>query len=214
MIQFCSVKHQFSKFEHIEFADFKAGKGDHYLITGNSGSGKTTLLHIAGGLLSPTEGEVIIGETLIYKLKPFQLDSFRGKNIGVIYQQPHLIKSLSVIENVLAALYFAGKKPDTKKAEQLLSALDLSKLKNKKPFALSQGQAQRVAVARAVINEPAVILADEPTSSLDDENSLLVTDMLKQTAQSINAVLLITSHDNRIKPQFQNIIHLKMQKAQ
>ena len=214
MIQFSSVRHQFNKSEEIEISDFRVNKGEHCLITGNSGSGKTTLLHIAGGLLCPTEGEVIINETPIYKCKPYQLDSFRGKNIGIIYQKPYLIKSLSVIENVLAALYFAGEKPDTKKAEQLLSGLDLLKLKNKRPFALSQGQAQRVAVARAVINKPAIILADEPTSSLDDENSILVMEMLKQTAQSINAILLTTSHDNRIKGGFKNIIHLQMQKAQ
>lgn len=212
MIDFRSVWHHYSDSNKIEFRDIRLNKGEHALITGNSGSGKTTLLHIAGGLLKPKGGEVIIDSTSVYKQSQRKLDAFRGKNIGIVFQKPSLIKSLSVIDNVLSALYFSGKKTDIQKAINILKELNISEIKDKKPFELSLGQAQRVAVARAVINEPALILADEPTSNLDDENSFSVINLLQNTALKINAVLLVTSHDSRLKSCFSNIIHLETQK--
>ncbi|MDQ3191363.1 MAG: ATP-binding cassette domain-containing protein [Bacteroidota bacterium] len=209
MIEILSLKHKYSNSQRIEFNDFKFKNGEHALITGSSGSGKTTLLHIVAGLLKPESGEVTMQSINLYKLNSRKLDSFRGKNIGIVFQKRHLIKSLTVIENVISAMYFSGKKPDSEIALNLLKELNIEEIKDKKPFELSQGQAQRVAVARAVINQPALILADEPTSSLDDENSVLVINLLKKAALKINAVLLVTSHDNRLKPSFEKIIHLK-----
>ncbi|HET6242954.1 MAG: ATP-binding cassette domain-containing protein [Bacteroidetes bacterium] len=213
MIEFRSLKHQYANSASIEFSDTRIDSGDQVLITGKSGSGKTSLLHITGGLLKPTFGEVIMETTSIYKLSPRKLDSYRGKNIGIVFQRPYLIKSLTVIENILAALYFSGKKVDNAKALLQLRALNIEELKDKRPFELSHGQAQRVSVARAVINCPEIILADEPTSSLDDENCFSVIKLLQQTAKGINASLLVTSHDNRLKACFEKGIHLEMQKT-
>jgi putative ABC transport system ATP-binding protein len=178
------------------------------LITGNSGKGKTTLLHLLAGILRPDKGEILIDKIDISKYSEKKLDQFRGKNIGLILQQSHFIASLTVLENVVLASWLASGKKATEKAVQLLTELDLESQIHKLPSQLSIGQQQRVSIARALINEPKLLLADEPTSSLDDENAMKVADLLHKLAKDYKASLVIVTHDQRLKNKFPNQIHL------
>lgn len=178
------------------------------LITGSSGKGKTTLLHLLAGILKPKSGAIKINNADICLLTGKKLDSFRGQHIGIIFQQSHFVASLSVLENILLAQYLSGRKKDELQAKQLLTDLDVSSQQNKKPTQLSIGQQQRVSIARALINKPNLLLADEPTSSLDDENCLIVAELLQQQAKQFNTALIIVTHDNRLKNIFHQSIHL------
>lgn len=178
------------------------------MITGGSGKGKTTLLHLLGGLLRPVSGEITIDTTNINALSEKELDHFRGKNIGLVLQQSHFISSLNVLENVELASWLSDKKKKTEKAQNLLEQLDLKDQLYKLPSQLSIGQQQRVSIARALINEPKLLLADEPTSSLDDENAMIVANLLSDLSKKYNAALVIVTHDQRLKERFTNIISL------
>ncbi len=199
MIKIKDVEHSYASGQKISFSDLEIENGDQWLIIGGSGKGKTTLLHILGGILKPTFGNIEINETAINLLEGSALDKFRGKHIGIIFQQPHLIKNFSVLNNVLAAQYFAGLVQNKNEVLQVLDQLGLADKANAKPDELSQGQMQRVAIARAVINKPTIIIADEPTSALDDENTEVVLGLLQSLAKTNNATLLIATHDDRIK---------------
>lgn len=208
MIQVRSVSHQYKGTEMIAFNDLFIERGEKWLLLGESGSGKSTLLHILTGILKPTLGEVIIDKTDIYKLSPRKLDRFRGTNIGVVFQQPHLIKSLTVTENLLIAQSFAGLPVDKTKIDEVLTELGLFGKKDNYPFELSQGQLQRASIARAVINKPVLLIADEPTASLDNRNTDAVIDLLLGLSDSMNATLVVSTHDDRIKRRFTNEYNL------
>lgn len=199
MIKIKDVEHCYVPGQKITFPDWEVAKGEQWLIIGGSGKGKTTLLHLLGGLLKPTFGNLKINETSINLLEGSALDAFRGKNIGIVFQQPHLIKNFSVLNNVIAAQYFAGVQQNKQHALQVLEQLGIADKANAKPDELSQGQMQRVAIARAVVNKPAILIADEPTSALDDENTEAVLNLLQSMAKANNATLLIATHDDRIK---------------
>ena len=173
------------------------------LVLGKSGSGKTTLLHILGGLLKPQSGDVIIDGTSIYSLKGNALDKFRGEKIGIVFQKPHILSALTVMENLQIANYFVGKNKQGT-IERNLMELGISDKKSAKLDTLSEGEAQRVSIARALANEPKVILADEPTASLDDENAENVIRLLKIQAQRLQAVLIVVTHDQRVKNHIAN----------
>jgi ABC-type lipoprotein export system ATPase subunit len=192
----------------FRFPDFTCGAGEHWLMLGQSGCGKTTLLHLIAGLLKPTRGRVNILGTDTTRLSGAAADHFRGRHVGIVFQQNHLMRALNVEENVLAAQYFAGAKQDRKRVRELLGALGLDEHGHKLPRQLSQGQQQRVAIARALVNRPALILADEPTSSLDDTNTDQVIGLLERTAGQEGAALLIVTHDNRLKNRFSKRIEL------
>ena len=192
----------------FQFPDIGCKTGEVLVITGSSGKGKTTLLHLLAGILKPSTGAIRIDETDITNLKARQLDQFRGQHIGIVFQQPHFIASLSVIENLMLAPYFSGSAIKNGRAKELLAHLQISEQATKKPSRLSQGQQQRVSIARALMNNPALILADEPTSSLDDENCAIVANLLKEQAQMANAALVIVTHDQRLKNIFHKSIHL------
>jgi ABC-type lipoprotein export system ATPase subunit len=193
----------------LQFPNIQCAKGEHWLILGQSGSGKTTLLHLLGGLLSPKKGHIQIGDTDIATLKGTALDHFRGKNIGIIFQTAHFVKSLTVVENLKLAQQLSGSPIDKNLIINYLDKLNLSHKLNVMPDELSVGEAQRVAIVRALINRPAVILADEPTSALDDKNTDEVIQLLEKQATEANATLLIVTHDNRLKDYFKNKILLK-----
>jgi ABC-type lipoprotein export system ATPase subunit len=182
----------------IHFPGWTVAQGEHWLLTGPSGTGKTTLLHLLGGLLRPDGGSLFIAGKDMLSLSGAQRDAFRGKHIGIVFQQPHLIDTLTITENLLLAQYFAGNKQDKAHCRQLLSRLGLER-PDAYPNTLSQGQMQRVSLARAIINKPSLLLADEPTASLDDENALQVLAMLQECAQQEGASLVIATHDSRIK---------------
>jgi ABC-type lipoprotein export system ATPase subunit len=192
----------------VEVPQLNLGSGEHCLILGDSGSGKTTLLCTLAGLLSPLGGAINVNGQDLAKLQGSALDTFRGKNIGIIYQTLHMVSALSVLENVLLPQYAAGVRQDREKAIDLLEQLGLADKKDQKPATLSQGQQQRVAIARAAINAPGIIVGDEPTSALDDRACETVMGLLLKLAASSNASLVIATHDQRIKAHFQQSIRV------
>lgn len=193
---------------NFNFPDIQIENGETLLITGGSGKGKTTLLHLLGGLLRPKNGTILIDETSISLLSDKKLDQFRGKNIGLVLQQSHFVEAFSVLENISMASWLATGKKSEEKAKSLLKQLDLEDQMHKLTSQLSIGQQQRVSIARALINEPKLLLADEPTSSLDDENAFKVADLLSNLSKEYKASLIIVTHDQRLKDRFSNQISL------
>ncbi len=183
---------------------WQAEQGAQWLMLGPSGSGKTTLLHVLAGILRPSSGQVTVAEQDVMALSPSALDRFRGKNIGIVLQRLHLIDSLTVLNNLLLAQYMAGEAQDAARVREVLASLGLVEKANAHPHELSHGQAQRVAVARAVVNKPKLLLADEPTSNLDDARCLQVLNLLQAQAAACGATLVIATHDQRIKSRVQN----------
>lgn len=208
MISLKSISHSYAGQQQIGFGDWQINDGEQWLLLGESGSGKTTLLHILTGILKPEQGEVIINDTSIYRLSPKNLDQFRGRNIGIIFQRPHLIKSLSISDNLVLAQTFAKLPTDLKRVDEVLESLGIGSKKNAYPDELSQGQLQRVSIARAVINKPALLIADEPTSSLDDKNAAIVLELLMQQSGANQATLVVATHDKRVKDAFTNTYEL------
>lgn len=183
----------------IHFPDWQVDQGEQVLILGSSGSGKTTLLHLLAGLLKPDEGKIMVGDENLASLPSTKLDMYRGRNIGLVFQKPHLLNSLTLEQNLLLAQYMAGLKQDHQRVHIVIEALGLAHRKKALVHTLSRGEAQRASIARAVLNTPQVILADEPTSSLDDENCEKVLTILKDQAQTYQATLVIATHDKRVK---------------
>lgn len=209
MIHTDNLHFQYKKKENsFKFPDIALSKQEHLLILGKSGIGKTTLLHLLAGILKPTNGTVTIDAVAISELSNTQLDKFRGETIGLVFQKKHAIASLSVLENLQARLFFSKKTTKSKAIEKVLKQLELYDFKHHKINELSEGQLQRLGIACAVIHQPKVLLADEPTSSLDDENCKLVMELLLNQAQSTNANLIVITHDSRIKSFFPNFITL------
>lgn len=208
MLRIKGLKHTYDGAAMISYPDWNVEEGNHAIILGNSGCGKTTLLHLIGGLMAPKEGSLeVSGENLSGKSKS-KLDRFRGENIGIVFQKPHLVRSLSVKENLTLSQYLGQKKTDSKRADEVLKRLGIKELANRKIHQISQGQAQRVSIARAVINSPKLLLADEPTASLDDENCKKVIDLLKSQAEETGATLIVATHDHRVKSEFKNQLAL------
>ncbi|NVJ85907.1 MAG: ABC transporter ATP-binding protein [Algoriphagus sp.] len=189
------------------FPDIALDAGESLLVLGKSGSGKTTLLNLIAGLLAPKSGTVVLDGVEVNALQGVKADRFRGENIGFVFQKPHLLAPLSVKENLQMARYFSKKKGLG--LESLLEELSLTSKANSSVSSLSEGEAQRVSIARALINRPRLILADEPTSSLDDENAHKVIDLLQKQAEKIEAALIIVTHDQRVKDQISNFIQVQ-----
>lgn len=192
----------------MQFPEIRSNKGEHLLIIGRSGTGKTTLLHLLAGLLSPGKGEINIAGQDIAKMRGRELDRFRGQHIGIIFQKSHFVSALNVSDNLQLSSYLAGLKADKERIQALLERLNLSHKLNKKTKELSQGEQQRVAIARALLNRPDLILADEPTSSLDDENTAAVIELLEKEAELAGATLVIVTHDQRLKDRFERRVEL------
>lgn len=199
MITVRDLTYAYEDGKQIRFPDFTVAKNSSCLLLGESGSGKTTLLHLIGGLLKSQHGQIKIGETDLSSLSGSKADRFRGQNIGFIFQKNHLIQALNVRQNLLMAPYLSGLQQKEDTVNQILKELGLEHKANAPVSTLSQGQAQRVAIGRAVLNNPALILADEPTSALDDKNCKRVIDLLLQVASNHGASLLIATHDQRLK---------------
>jgi len=208
MLQTKNLKFAYNEENSFSFPDMDCEKGSHWLILGQSGCGKTTLLHLIGGLLKSLSGSINVNGTEMSSLSESKLDAFRGKHIGIIFQQSHLIKSLNVQENLLAAQYLSGEKQNADKVKTILERLNLGAKLKAKPSKLSQGEQQRVAIARALVNSPQLILADEPTSSLDDVNCTEVVNLLLEQSKESGATLVIVTHDARLKSMFDNKIEL------
>ena len=169
------------------------------LVVGPSGCGKTTLLHLVAGLLSPTRGRIEVDGQDMGRLAPAARDRFRGRHIGVVLQQFHLLPTLTALQNLLVAQTIIGQSADRAGAQSMLEALGVGAFASAYPHRLSIGQQQRVAIARALVNRPRLVLADEPTSNLDDEACAVVADLLIDATQRHGAALLVATHDHRLR---------------
>ncbi len=193
-----SYNHRGSTVTALRDATVEMNRGDYVSIVGPSGSGKSTLLLMLGGMLSPTDGKVYVDGTSLYDLTPNERAAFRKKNIGFVFQTFNLVPYLTAVENVQVPLLLAGKDEATQldQALRLLDRVGLSDRLDHKPSELSVGQQQRVALARVLANDPAVILADEPTGNLDPETSGQVIDFLDELSAEGRTIVMVT-HDPR-----------------
>lgn len=182
----------------LDNVSFSVEKGEFVAIIGPSGSGKSTLLHILGGVDVPTKGSVVINQTDISNLDETALAIFRRRQIGLIYQFYNLIPILTVQENLTLPLLLDGRKPDEKQISTLVKRLGLEHRLDHLPNQLSGGQQQRVSIGRALVNNPALMLADEPTGNLDSENSKEIISLLRQFNKDFNQTVIIITHDEKI----------------
>ena len=207
MIKTKGVKFNYDNQVFFKFQDINLKSSENLLIIGSSGIGKTTLLHLLAGLLESSSGSIKLFEKELSNLSSHQLDRFRKNNIGIVFQRPHFVNSLTVKENLQLAQYIANKK-DNNRIENILINLNIFDKSDKKTNQLSQGEKQRASIALAIVNSPKLILADEPTSSLDDVNCDNVIKLLKKQATDFGAQLIVITHDSRLKKHFKNSIEL------
>ena len=193
----------------LDDINFSIEKGEFVAIIGPSGSGKSTLLHMLGGVDRPTSGKVFVDNADIYQLNETQLAIFRRRQIGLVYQFYNLIPVLSVEENMTLPLLLDGQKIDEKQFHNIVKTLDLENRLNHLPNQLSGGQQQRVSIGRALINNPAIMLADEPTGNLDSKNSSEIIELLKMFNKTYHQTLLVITHDERIALQADRIIAIE-----
>lgn len=193
----------------LDDISFTVEKGEFTAIIGPSGSGKSTLLHLISGVDFPTSGKVIIDGTDIYKLNETKLAIFRRRQIGLIYQFYNLIPVLNVKENLSLPLLLDGRKADENRLGNIIKMLGLQKRINHLPNQLSGGQQQRVSIGRALINHPALVLADEPTGNLDRKNSHEIIELLKMSNREFNQTLILITHDESIALQADRIITIE-----
>ena len=190
----------------LDNISFSVPKGQFVAIIGPSGSGKSTLLHILGGVDRPTGGKVFLDGQDVYAQNEDQLAIFRRRQVGLIYQFYNLIPGLNVTENITLPVLMDGKKVDKKYLEELIGLLSLNGREKHLPNELSGGQQQRVSIGRALINNPAVMLADEPTGNLDSKNSHEIVELLKLSNKKYGQTLIIITHDDSIALQADRII--------
>jgi len=188
---------------------FSINKGEFVAIIGPSGSGKSTLLHILGGVDRPTSGKVYMDNQDIYAQNEEQLAIFRRRQVGLIYQFYNLIPVLNVTENITLPVLMDGQKVNEDRLNDLMETLKLTKRKNHLPNQLSGGQQQRVSIGRALMNAPAVVLADEPTGNLDSQNSQEIVELLKMSNKKYGQTLVIITHDENIALQADRIIAIE-----
>lgn len=193
----------------LDDVSFSVEKGEFVAIIGPSGSGKSTLLHILGGVDVPTKGSVVINQTDISNLDETALAIFRRRQIGLIYQFYNLIPILTVQENLTLPLLLDGRKPDEKQISTLVKRLGLENRLDHLPNQLSGGQQQRVSIGRALVNNPALMLADEPTGNLDSENSKEIISLLRQFNKDFNQTVIIITHDEKIANSADRVITIE-----
>lgn len=193
----------------LDDVSFSVKKGEFVCIIGPSGSGKSTLLHMLGGVDRPTSGKVLVDNTDMYQLNETQLAIFRRRQIGLIYQFYNLIPILTVEENITLPLLLDEHKVDKKQFKDIVKILNLENRLNHLPNQLSGGQQQRVSIGRALISNPAIMLADEPTGNLDSKNSGEIIELLKMFNKTYNQTLIIITHDERIALQADRVIAIE-----
>ena len=200
MIQVNDIHKSFGDLEVLKGVNLKVEKGEIVAIVGKSGAGKTTLLQLIGTLDRPTSGKVLIDDTDVFALNDTQLAAFRNRHIGFIFQFHQLLPEFTALENVcIPAMIARQKEADYKpRAEQLLRELGLAERMNHKPNELSGGEKQRVAAARALMMQPTIILADEPTGSLDEKNKKELSDLLLKLRKEYGQTILLVTHDKEL----------------
>lgn len=198
-----------TKVTALDNVTFSVEKGEFVAIVGASGSGKSTLLHILGGVDRPTSGKVIVDKEDIYKLNEANLAIFRRRQVGLIYQFYNLIPILNIEENITLPILLDGRKVDCEYLNELINILGLEKRLNHLPNELSGGEQQRVSIGRALMNRPAILLADEPTGNLDSKSSKEIVELLKLSNKKYNQTIIMITHDNSLALNADRIITIK-----
>lgn len=195
----------------LQGIDFDVSSGEFVALVGPSGSGKSTLLNIIGGLCRSTAGEIWVQHVLLNKLNENQICLFRRNHIGFIFQSFHLLPNLSALENIEMPLIFFGisKKERRERAKEILQTVGLSDRMNHKPNELSGGQQQRVSIARALINNPGIVLADEPTGNLDSATGLDIMELMKKMNDERKMTFIVVTHDQEVADYAHRVVHLK-----
>lgn len=194
------LSHRYGDHAVLRGLNLDQDRGAHMLLLGASGSGKTTLINAVAGLLTPDEGLIAIDGEAMTGLSAAERDRLRRRKIGLVFQSLRLVSALSVRENLRLAQRLSGASADDAVIESLLEQLGIAHRGGAKPRSLSQGEAQRAAIARALVAKPPLLIADEPTSALDAENARRIASLLLETAERNGSTLLIATHDARLKP--------------
>ena len=198
-----------SRVDALQNLSLSVQKGEFVAIVGQSGSGKSTLLHLIGGVDRPSSGEIYVDGKSLYTKNQEELAIFRRRQVGLIYQFYNLIPVLNVVENMVLPLKLDGQKVNEERLEDLLEVLGLEARRNHLPRQLSGGQQQRVSIGRALMNAPALVLADEPTGNLDSKNSQEITELLKYSNRKYGQTLILITHDENIALQADRLIRLE-----
>jgi ABC-type lipoprotein export system ATPase subunit len=183
--------------------------GEQVVIRGQSGGGKTTLLNVIAGLASADEGRIVINSVDLTRLPEAARDRFRARNLGFVFQTFNLLAGFNALENVLLGMTFTGQRSDSQRAKELLERVGLGHRLTHKPSALSVGEQQRVAVARALVNRPVLLLADEPTANVDPAHQQQVVDLLREVCRGENVAMLLVTHADEVAAQFDRVEHLE-----
>jgi putative ABC transport system ATP-binding protein len=208
MISVRGLAHRYGSNEVLRLADWKVAPGERWLVLGPSGSGKTTLLHLVAGLIRPAAGELEVAGENLRELDGMRLDRWRGATVGIVLQSLHLLRHLSVRDNLRIAQYLAHAPQDDARIAETLGALGVADKAARRAAELSEGERQRVAVARAVVNRPKLLLADEPTANLDDRAAAQAVELLLEQAERHGATLVVATHDSRVKRNFERRLDL------
>ncbi|MDB5389188.1 MAG: putative transporter ATP-binding protein [Planctomycetaceae bacterium] len=192
----------------LAISQFELKSGEQIALVGESGGGKTTLLNVISGITTPDSGEVVIGSTDIAKLSEPSRDRFRAQRIGFIFQTFNLLAAFTALENVLLGMSFSGQRADRKRAKELLGKVGLSHRLNHRPATLSVGEQQRVAVARSLVNRPMLLLADEPTASVDAKHQATVLELIRTACSEQQCALLLVTHSAEVAAQFPRVERL------
>jgi putative ABC transport system ATP-binding protein len=208
MLSVKNLEQRFGEKTVLRIADWSVAAGERSLVIGPSGCGKSTLLHILAGLARPSQGRVTIFQKDVFSLKNAEIDRWRGATVGIVLQALHLVQHLTVRANLRLAQYLAHLPQDDKAVDEALAALGVAAKASSRPGELSQGEQQRVAIARAVVNGPKLLLADEPTSSLDDAAAERAIALLLDEAGRRGATLIVATHDARIRRHFDKALDL------
>jgi putative ABC transport system ATP-binding protein len=192
----------------LEIPRFELATGEQVVLVGRSGGGKTTLLHVIAGISRPDAGIVRIGDVDIAQLSEAARDRFRAQRMGYVFQTFNLLPAFTALENVMLGMAFGGKSADGSRAKQLLDRVGLGHRTTHKPPALSVGEQQRVAVARALANKPALLLADEPTANIDARHQQQIVDLLRETCEEEKVSLVLVTHTPEVARQFERVDQL------
>lgn len=193
----------------LGITEFSLQSGEQIALVGESGGGKTTLLNVISGITAADSGQVVVGNTDLTKLSEPARDRFRALKIGFVFQTFNLLPAFTALENVLLGMSFSGQRSDAKRAKELLDRVGLSHRLNHRPATLSVGEQQRVAVARSMVNRPVLLLADEPTASVDAQHQTKVLELIRETCREQQCALLLVTHSPEVANQFERVARLK-----
>src|SRR3990170_1936423 len=198
-----------SRLAILDIPRLEVAAGEQVVIRGRSGGGKTTLLNAIAGLTTVDAGRIAVNGTDVTRIPEVGRDRFRARHIGFVFQTFNLLAGFSAMENVLLGMTFTGQRRDRKRAEELLQRVGLKHRLTHKPAALSVGEQQRVAVARALVNRPVLLLADEPTANIDPAHQQQVIDLLREVCRAENVAMLLVTHADEVANQFERVEHLE-----